>query len=105
MFVAILREVHRAREQMRPVTQVRVTTDALEGTIAAAPVTPERARVLGKLRATPVGVISDPPNERLLEILIHPEDWKQLLMRTDSHGAIGFSDGVETALGLPVSYV
>lgn len=89
---------------MRPVTQVRVSTDAIEGTIAAVPVTPERARNLGKLRATPAGVISDPPNERLLEILIHPEDWKQLLMRTDPHGAIGLADGVETVLELPVRY-
>lgn len=103
----VVREIDSAAEQDRPLAQIRVTTDAIPGSISTAPVTPERGRVLGKLRAVPVdggaAVEGDPSNERLLEILIHPDDWNLVLVEAPL-GALGCDPEakVRTLYGLPV---
>jgi hypothetical protein len=75
------REIDSADEAMRPIIQVRVSTDALRGTPAAVALTPERLRVLGHCEhdfhngASPV------------EILVHPEDWAEALAEIPDLGA------------------
>lgn len=99
-------ELHHAREQARPLVQIRVTPLAIEGAITTVPMAPERSRVKGKLRAVPTGhstaVIADPENERLLEVLIHPEDWNRLLVELptwDHHGA----SPLTALMGVPIA--
>lgn len=68
------------------IVHIRLTTDALPGSVTSTPITPERARTLGRLLALPGGgVVADPRStELLMEILIHPEDWAALLAETDA---------------------
>ena len=110
IFAALHSEIRHAREQDRPVVHVRVAKDALPGTVAAMPVTPERARALGTLLLLPdETIVGSPVNERLLELLIHPEDWRGLLVEKDALGnyvvdyvvAPG-EGGVTRVLGIPV---
>lgn len=118
MYEAITREIHSAEEQGRPIAQVRVTTAAIPGSVTTAPMTPERARVLGRLLAMPsfpplrgvrglgsetdeIVVFGDPTN--LLEILVHPEDWRQLLTEVDKLWMLDRSGHVTRIAGVPVS--
>lgn len=110
MYGVLRREINYAREQDRPIVQVRVTADALRGSISTVPVSPERARVLGTLTMVPVGdegdsaVVGAAENERLLEVIVHPEDWRDLLVEAGPLGALGADDGgsVRTIFGYRV---
>lgn len=116
LYATVAAEIHSAEEQDRPIAQIRVTTDAIQGSITAAPVTPERARTLGQLMAirgdsdSPLTgtVVSDPSNEQLLEILIHPEDWRDLLTETGGMARFALKTSspgslvVRSVLGIPV---
>lgn len=118
MYEAITREIHSAEEQDRPIAQVRVTPDAIPGSVTTGPMTPERARILGRLLAMPslpplrgvrglgsetdeIVVFGDPTN--LLEILVHPEDWRQLLTEVDNLYMLNVSGPVKRLAGVPVS--
>jgi hypothetical protein len=107
MYATILREINSAATEDRPVAQIRVTADAIRGSITTAPLTPERARVLGRLLAVPFGegdsaVVSDPDNERLLEILIHPEDWRDLLTEEAPLSMLNLTGPIKRVAGVPV---
>lgn len=102
---ALLRDV-RATGYQR-VVHVRVTTDALPGSMTTVPVTPERARVLGRLLAVQdSGVVADPLwFEKAQEVLIHPEDWVKLLSEVPGYahqGALSI-DGSTRIFGIPVT--
>jgi hypothetical protein len=96
VFRAIAHEVYEARAALRPITHIRVTRDALAGTVAALPITPERARTI-RLRAFPGGTVEADfgETERLLEIVIHPEDWRTLLTERDAVGVYAVNVGTE----------
>jgi hypothetical protein len=54
VFEAVEREISTTEETgYKQIVRVRITMDALKGTPVALPVTPERARVAGALRAIP----------------------------------------------------
>lgn len=76
---ALRREIESAWEQDRNVVQIRVTTDALEGTPTAVPLTPER------LRALDLSPTFD-SNVTPLEVLVHPRDWADALSEIPGHG-------------------
>lgn len=76
---ALWRERQEARAQMRPIVHIRISRDAFLGSIVAVPVSPERARTLGKLWAFPDGTVDAAYDGRALELLMHPEDWASLL--------------------------
>ncbi len=66
------------------ITRIRVTTDAIPGSVVALPMTPERARLVGR------------PGPLPHEILVHPEDWFGILV-----GASTFGPGWLASAGLP----
>jgi hypothetical protein len=108
VIAAIFRECNAADGQMRPIIHARLTTDAIPGSIAAMPVTPERARTLGKLWAFPDGTIEAAYDGRALEILIHPEDWHGLLKELPSENGYAVQNAIwcgepDRVLGIPVS--
>jgi hypothetical protein len=122
MYETLTREIRSAEEADRPVAQIRVTPDAIQGSVTTAPMTPERARVLGQLLAMPalppwpavirglgaaptdeMVVFGSPSNERLLEILIHPDDWRQLLTEVDNLYMLNLSGPVKRIAEVPVS--
>lgn len=101
-----------ARERYRGedrIAHIRITTDAIPGSIVAMPITPERMRSLGYLRLVqptepgPATVIADPSRE-LLEIVMHPKDWRQLRMSLEArdHLETGALDKADRLLGYPV---
>lgn len=81
------REIQEARAAARPLRHIRVSVDAIAGAPTTTPIAPERLRTLA-LRAIPgergsesAGVVADPEaQERWLEIVIHPEDWRDVLV-------------------------
>lgn len=106
---AIAREVHDARATGRQrVVHVRVTPHALPGSVVSVPIPPERSRLL---RADPdldaietanyVEIVGRGGIGVLLEILVHPQDWQQLLI-ADASALIG---APEECHGLPVCHV
>lgn len=74
------------------ITQIRVTSDAIRHSPVSVPLTPERARVLGLGEADGLG------DERLLELLVHPDDWRDLLCESRDIGP-GYPTVVQ---GVPV---
>jgi hypothetical protein len=105
---AIAREVHDARATgCQRVVHVRVTPHAIPGSVVAVPIPPERSRLL---RADPdldaietanyVEIVGRGGIGVLLEILVHPHDWQQLL-RDAGSVLIGAPDAVH---GLPVRH-
>jgi hypothetical protein len=104
-------EIRQAREQDREVHWIRVTKDAIPGSITTTPITPERARQIA-LRAEPgtgfgrdCTVDTDPKlvGRPPLEIVVHPEDWAELLKDPEAARwgiQIGEPDRV---LGIPVT--
>lgn len=81
---ALMREIDSATMLARPLLHIRVTTDALRGSPAAVPITPERARRV-RLRAFEgrdgEAVVDGDPEVylRSLEIVVHPADWADVL--------------------------
>lgn len=104
LFESIDRELRDAEEQLREVVQIRVTPLALPGSVLLMPMSPERARVLGRLHMVrDRGVISDPKNERMMEVLMHPEDWAELLTEVDHHHLHAHDLGEPRSIyGIPV---
>ena len=92
-------ELNDAALGYQEIVHIRVTMEALLGSPVSVPVTPERARTLAQLRLLPNGaVVADPVSyERLLELLIHPADWVEVLKEA---GAAGAAVGA-VALGEP----
>lgn len=104
----IFSERNQARERMRPIIHIRVTTDAIPGSPVAVPVTPERARTLGKIWAFPDGTVEAAFDGRALELLVHPEDWYSLLKDMDAARDYVVQFGVQPGepdrvFGIPVS--
>ena len=109
VFRALYDERRYAREQLKDIVHIRVTADAFKGTVTAVPITPERARVLGKLLAVPgdgplAGTVVPHPGdyERMLEILVHPEDWRDLLVDAEAYTAVDLGE-IDRVMGIPVS--
>lgn len=83
---AIHREIHDARATgYQHIVHIRVTTDALQGSPVTVPITPERARAIGRLMMVQGhGVVADPMDyETRLELLVHPQDYSDLLKDVD----------------------
>jgi hypothetical protein len=83
-------ELRAAEVADRPVLGLRITMAALRGSVAALPVTPERARLFGLLEirdhVSYAGVIADPKIwGRSLELLVHPADWMEVLADADCY--------------------
>lgn len=102
-------EIRQAREQDREVRWIRVTADAIPGSIVTTPITPERARQIA-LRAEPdfgsdYTVDTDPKLilRPSLEIVVHPEDWAELLKDPEAaHWGIQIGEP-DRVLGIPVT--
>ncbi len=112
--MSVLAAIHRelndaAMTGYKRIVHMRVTTDALPGSITSVPVTPERARALGRLllvpdaNGQPLGVVADPMDyEKMLELLIHPADWHDLLLEKLPGGE--YPPGLPTRImGIPVA--
>lgn len=89
----------------KQIVHIRVTTDALQGSVTSTPVTPERARTIGRLMAIPAregtAVVAHPDStETLLEILMHPADYETLMIE---YRAMGGREAPVALLGIPVS--
>lgn len=102
--LAIANQLNDARETgWQRIVHIRVTVDALAGSVTALPVTPERARTLGRLLAVPGGVVADPSDyEGMLELLIHPADWADLLRDTTAIRSVKLGEPTRV-MGIPVS--
>jgi hypothetical protein len=85
------------------IVHIRVTVDALQGSPVSVPITPERARAIGRLMMVPGGsVVADPRDyETKLELLMHPADYCEVL-KARPYFYHSFSGGVETVMGIPV---
>lgn len=105
-------DLRQAREQDRDVRWIRVTKDAIPGSITTTPITPERARQIGLYEyedgqsGRSAGVDTDPKliARPPLEIVVHPEDWAELLKDPEAAKwgiQIGEPDRV---LGVPVRH-
>jgi hypothetical protein len=90
---AIRREIDEARSGDRPVASVRVTESALSGTVAAVSLSPERAESL-RLDAQLA--------ERAVEILVHPDDYAELLEEPDPGLSTDEGSGVRLVFGVPL---
>lgn len=90
-----------AREQLLDVRRIRVTVDAIPGSPAVVPFTPERLRTM-YLRAHPDGVVAElAATDRWRELVIHPEDWHDLVL--DSYTDYeGFEMNPERVFGVRV---
>lgn len=97
------REVKEARVQLLTIKRIRICADAIAGTPAVVPIAPERLRLIA-LRETGAGVIADPvAQERWREIVIHPEDWQDVLMEAKSfERSVDLETGVERVFGIEV---
>lgn len=87
------------------IVHIRVTTDALEGSIVAVPITPERARARGRLMMVEGhGIVADPAQyETMLELLMRPADLVALLRDSDLvRFGIELGDPMRI-MGIPVS--
>lgn len=116
LFAAIAAEVDDSRATgYKRIVHIRVTTDALLGSLVTVPMTPERARVLGRLLMVsgdgPLAgsVVADPSDyERMQEILVHPEDWATILRDPGMYAYVQMplhDTDVTRVLGIPVSHV
>lgn len=90
---AIRREIDEARGGERPVASVRVTESALAGTVAAVSLSPERAEAL-RLDA----VLA----ERAVEILVHPDDYAELLEAPGDELTTDAGSGARLVFGVPL---
>lgn len=90
---AIRRELGDARAAERPVAAVRVTASALPGTVVAVSLAPERIAELGLDRQL---------GERAAEIIVHPDDYEQLLEAPAPTLTRDEPDGVMRVFGVPL---
>lgn len=76
----ILKEIVDAESRLLEVRRIRVTPDAFAGSPVLAMIPPERLRKEA-LRAFPGGVVDADlePMERWREIIVHPQDWAEVL--------------------------
>jgi hypothetical protein len=99
VFDTVRSELRDAQALDRPVVWIRVSPDALRGSVVTTPVTPERLRTMALRevqdgQGSSVGVIADPDiAERAMEIVMHPEDWRDLLTDAEAYGAVEFAHG------------
>lgn len=101
-------EIQDARAQDRPIVQIRVTADAIHGAPTSTRMTPERARARAakavEIKDGPVAIASA-ESERWLELVIHPEDWRDLLIQEREPTSPLFFDtttGVRKVFGIDV---
>lgn len=92
-----------AREQLLDVRRIRVTVDAIPGSPAVVPFTPERLRAL-YLRAHPDGVVADlVATDRWRELVMHPRDWHDLVLDSNDHfNELELNPNPERVFGVPV---
>lgn len=105
MYELLFRELREAEEAYRSIVQIRVSTDGIPGAPATTPLTPERARQFG-LMAVPandgVAVVADPHAQHLLEVVVHPKDWADLLKEPGTLHALELLGPVRRVFGIPV---
>lgn len=82
-------EIGRETARGHPVVRIRVTPHALPGSICCLPITSKRF----ELGITP---------ERRRELLIHPDDWHDLLGEMEGEEGRGVNE-LREAFGLPVA--
>lgn len=106
MSEALRREMRAAALEDRPVRHIRITEDALRGSPVALPITPERQRTVGRLRAYPGGGVDADLAMACweLEIVVHPVDWYGVLAATALTGELAddLATGVRFWCGVPV---
>jgi hypothetical protein len=90
---AIRRELDDARAAERPVASVRVTDSALPGAVVAVSLAPERSAELG---------LDAQMAERAVEIIIHPDDFAELLETPAATLSASIEDGVRRIFGVPL---
>lgn len=113
IFAAVYREINDADTTgYKRIVHIRITPDAIPGSPVAVPVTPERARTLGRLIALPTkdgepSVTADPSDyERMLELLLHPQDWAQAKQEANELAmSLSMRPGEPNRIyGIPVSH-
>jgi hypothetical protein len=105
---AIVSEINHAELDDRRVRALRVTTDAVAGSLAAMPITPERARTVGRLWMLEDSTVVAEDLLYDLELLVHPSDWYALLAERGPSGQFVVQPhatvaNVEHILGIPVT--
>ena len=105
----LYREQQQAREQLREIHHIRVTTDALPGSLVSVPITPERARTIrlamfpSKAGESTVDVDPELVGRPLLEVLMHPEDYAELTKDLDAVRDVDMTGSVTRVLGIPIA--
>jgi hypothetical protein len=90
---AIRREIDDARAAERPVASVRVTEAGLKGAVAAVSLSPERAQALDLDKAMA---------EAAVEILVHPDDYEELLEEPTAGLTRDAGSGMRLVFGVPL---
>lgn len=101
---AIYHELREAQAAMLDVKRVRVSVDALRGSVVTVPLSRDGIEEFGGIVkfATPSGVLVQHPSsqsESWREVLIHPFDWDEA--RKSHHAVLGAIEPTQ-AWGLPV---
>lgn len=101
------REAVEACIACRDIIQIRVTADALPGSPVALSLTPERVRQHALVGYTQ-GVIADLRwQDRTLEIIMHPDDWRDVLVDAELTRAYAVRQspkGDTRLMGIPVTF-
>lgn len=111
IFETIHREIRDVRATgYQQVVHIRITADAIPGSVVTTPLTPERLRLLAQRGvwspAEETVVIADPEaQERWVEIVMHPVDWYALLADVEAIPYIDTvsSPGKRRVFGIAVS--
>lgn len=112
MYATLQAEIHHVRLRALDVVQIRVSTDAIPGSVTTTMLTPERLRALRPYvihlqgRETPDALADPTAAERLREIVMHPDDWFALLEEPDTRFALrlGMAEGEpDRIFGIPVA--
>lgn len=85
----IVRELRQAVEAQREVVHIRVSQDAISGCVLAVPLAPERLRTLAGVNTAGKGLLPDPKaQERLVEIVVHPDEWIDMMLSARNGGPL-----------------
>lgn len=101
---AVHHELNDAEVREHRIVQIRVTRDALPGSITTVVMTPERARrYVGSVvvRIVTPELLPGEAWPDVREILIHPLDWERALLEPDPYAAVVLGQ-VTSILGVPV---
>lgn len=105
MIEAIAQQIREARMADRPILHLRVTPDAIPGTVTTTPLAPGRLRRYRALAAEEGTILPD-LSSNVLEIVVAPVDWDALLVEKDAFERYAVEvdpgSGVKKVLGVRV---